>query len=404
MKFLYTAFLIFLLSPSFAQLRVDIYPTEEFMVTNMLIGNNSVKVWNVEFGGNHDARGVFYNRDTQLTIEEGIILSTGNAIDSESRNRSQSYTGRNGTRGDKELSKLANRDTYDATWISFEFEAEFNLIKFDYVFASEEYPEYVGSAFNDVFGFFLTDLGNGQKSNLAVIPNSRNPITVNNINHKEHSNFYISNSDKRKAQIEYDGLTEQLTAFSQVVPGRKYRIKIAIADVADDAYDSAVFLKGKSFLSQPRSEFFKNNAVYFDAIENEKIAVDSNYVRDEDNDDITTQFSPPDSIIILFNFDEKTPIESSLIEAQKELLEAEFQNYQILVVGHTDVHGNQEYNINLSKNRAEFVSEWLSHNYGIKDIELQYKSYNQLVRQKSSEKGDARNRRVVIYFNDKSIN
>ena len=138
-----------------AQLKVDTYPTEQFMITKMLMGDSSTKIWNVQFHGTHGARGVFYSNNTVIPIKEGLLISSGFAKSAMGPNKGQGYTTSNHSKGDLELETLAGMKTYDATWISFEFEATHNIIRFNYIFASEEYPEYVGSTFNDVFAFFL---------------------------------------------------------------------------------------------------------------------------------------------------------------------------------------------------------------------------------------------------------
>ena len=412
-KHLLLLFIFFSVLDGIAQLKVDIYPTEEFMVKNMLIGNESVKVWNVEFGGAHDARGVFYNQNTPIPIAEGILLTTGHAKAAQGPNKGTAFTGTNKTKGDQDLHFIAKYKTYDASWISFEFEAINNLIKFNYVFASEEYPEYVGSAFNDAFGFFLTDLETGEMKNLAVLPNTNTPITVNNINHKKHSNFYIKNAYGKKAKIEYDGLTALLIAYSEVTPGRKYRIKIAIADVADNAFDSGVFLQGKSFVSQNKKIFYQEYNRYFEAFTNEQIVMvtpkpstKSKTAVPKTSPQKKTSSTPHksriDSLVILFDFDKGTPTSSSLLTAQNRLNKIDCKKYRFKIVGHTDQKGSSEYNVALSKKRAEYVKNWMNNKYQTQITTIQYKSFNQLINSQTSETARAQNRRVVIYFKAKN--
>ena len=47
----------------------------------------------------------------------------------------------------------------DAAVLEFDFIAISDTILFDFVFASDEYLEFVNTAFNDVFGFFLSGPG-----------------------------------------------------------------------------------------------------------------------------------------------------------------------------------------------------------------------------------------------------
>jgi len=52
--------------------------------------------------------------------------------------------------GDTQLDGLAGYPTHDAAVLEFDFVANTDKIQFRYVFASDEYNEYVGSNFNDV--------------------------------------------------------------------------------------------------------------------------------------------------------------------------------------------------------------------------------------------------------------
>ncbi|MGB0805328.1 MAG: choice-of-anchor L domain-containing protein [Salibacteraceae bacterium] len=418
--------LVVLHSFSFAQVKIDIYPTEEFMITHMLVGDSSTNIWNVQFQGPHESRAIFYSQNTVMPIKEGIVLSTGNAKAVTGPNKGTGFTGSNLSKGDQDLHYLAKYKTYDATWISFEFEAQHNLVRFNYVFASEEYPEYVGSTFNDVFGFFLTNLETGDVTNLAVIPNTLSPITVNNINHKTHSNFYLPNAKVKSEQIEFDGLTQPLIAYSEVVPGNKYRIKIAIADVGDDAFDSGVFLEGKSFKSESKKEFFKNNKDYFEAFSNSKNVRSSKQMEAPNNELNPNTSSQPkksasknqhlpkttskfkkttytnlDSIIIYFDFDKYEATQSELNKAKTKIANSNISQYSITITGHTDQKGTDAYNTTLSKKRANFVSKWMETNYHITPSHVNHFSFHQLAQSQTTPTARSKNRRVVILFKEK---
>jgi len=123
---------------------------------------------------------------------------------------------------------------------------------FNFVFASEEYNEFANSLFNDVFAFFL----DGQ--NIAFIPGTTTPISINTINggdplgvNPQNPQFYNNNSIFDNGQFlnlfGYDGFTTVFTAQSLGVGPGTHTIKLAISDVFDDIYDSAVFLQMGSF-------------------------------------------------------------------------------------------------------------------------------------------------------------
>ena len=132
--------------------------------------------------------------------------------------------------------------------LEFTFFPTHNTVSFDYIFASEEYPEYVNKGFNDVFAFILTDLTTNEQQNLAVVPGTQSPVQIDRINAKRNAAWFIENSHSNapyRQWLEYDGLTKVLTAQASVVPNRPYRIKLAIADVNDYELDSSVILPGK---------------------------------------------------------------------------------------------------------------------------------------------------------------
>jgi hypothetical protein len=123
-----------------------------------------------------------------------------------------------------------------------------NLISFQFVFGSEEYNEFVNQAFNDVFAFFL----NGQ--NIALLPGTNTPITINNVNLSSNSQYYRDNTILPLLNTQLDGLvgvTINLFATGLVNPGVVNTLRIAIADTADRQYDSAVFIGANTFINAP---------------------------------------------------------------------------------------------------------------------------------------------------------
>ena len=189
---------------------------------------------------------------TNLGFSSGILLSTGWASDALGPNNSGSLGQTNGTGSDPQLAALIPGYTInDACYLQFDFIPQSDTIKFRYVFGSEEYPEWVGSSFNDVFGFFVTGPNPGGGSynnqNIAIIPGTTLPVTIDNVNSASYSQYYVDNTGG--STIQYDGFTTALTAWCLVTPCVQYTIKIAVGDAGDSAYDSAVFLEENSFTS-----------------------------------------------------------------------------------------------------------------------------------------------------------
>ena len=132
--------------------------------------------------------------------------------------------------------------------LEFDFIPEQSELSFQYVFASEEYNEFVGS-FNDVFAFFLDG------ENIALVPGTTTPVSVDNVNNFSNAEFYKDNDPSDLGtptpfRVEYDGFTVVLTAQAVLEPGVPHHIKLALADAGDSALDSAVFLAASSFVSE----------------------------------------------------------------------------------------------------------------------------------------------------------
>lgn len=134
-----------------------------------------------------------------------------------------------------------NQQFYDRAILTFQFVPQSTPVTFRYVFASEEWPQWVNTAFNDVFGFFISGPGITGEQNIAVLPGTSTPITVSTMP-------VIQNNGNTCA---YNAFTPVYTATANVIPCSTYTIKLIIADVGDSSYDSAVFLEENSFGSAP---------------------------------------------------------------------------------------------------------------------------------------------------------
>jgi len=130
------------------------------------------------------------------------------------------------------------------------------------VFGSEEYLEWVGGGFNDVFGFFISGPGitgtfSGGSANIALVPSTTIPISIDTVNNVSNSAYYVNNGTGAtplvNGTIQYDGFTTVIHALANVQCGQTYHIKLAIANVGDNSYDSAVFLEANSFNTTPLS-------------------------------------------------------------------------------------------------------------------------------------------------------
>ncbi|MEI7859281.1 MAG: choice-of-anchor L domain-containing protein [Acidimicrobiales bacterium] len=238
-------------------------------VAQALVGPG-VAISNVQYTGEQGARGTFaFNDPNVLGMANGIVMSSGNANEVVGPNTSDSNSTDWGGAGDQQLSDLSGYPTQDAAVLAFDFVPTTNQVAFQYSFASDEYPEWVNTQFNDVFAFWVTD-GSGNATNCAQVrqvagdPTSPFvPVAVNNINQSNpvqspmptamrpdlfRPNYYDPAGPSPIA-LEMDGITKVLTCQALVTPGVANHMRLAIADSSDGVYDSAVFLKGTSLVS-----------------------------------------------------------------------------------------------------------------------------------------------------------
>lgn len=268
MKKLLLSILLLVVTVVNAQLVVDnTTQTPTQLVQNVLLGSG-ISVSNVTFNGSasnaamvRDQVGHFLNGSaTNIGLNNGIILSTGKATVAIGPNDSGSKT--NTTifpmGSDVDLLAITSGTINTKAVIEFDFVPIGNNVSFNFVFASEEYLEFVGSSFNDVFGFFISGPGisgpfTNNAKNIALIPTTTTPISINNVNSTSNAAFYLNNgtgsTPTLNPTIQYDGFTTVLTASSAVLCGETYHIKLAICNVSDSAFDSAVFLQAGSFSS-----------------------------------------------------------------------------------------------------------------------------------------------------------
>ncbi len=259
-------FLVFSIVSAQSQLIINTGNTPAWYVQNVLLGGG-VTVSNITFtAGNPNQIGEFNSTAANVGISQGLILATGDVNVAIGPNNSGSSTlGSTGMSGtDSDLLAIAGSSIFDQAILEFDFVPQGDTVKFNYVFASEEYPEFAppnSSSFNDAFGFFLSGPGiagpysNGAV-NIALIPNTTLPVSITNINAVTNNAYYVSNGDGFTAPynsspqyIQFDGKTVRLTAIYPVQCGQTYHIKIAIADAGDGSYDSGVFLEAGSFSS-----------------------------------------------------------------------------------------------------------------------------------------------------------
>jgi gliding motility-associated-like protein len=233
----------------------------------------SISNISANIGQNNQAYGSF--RDTSVTsvmgIRRGLLMTTGNINLAVGPNTCPTCIGQTGNPApggapDPQLAAIATGTTNDVLTIQFNFVPFGDTIKFNYVFGSEEYPNFSCTNFNDVFGFFVSgpnpNGGNYVFQNIARVPNTTIPVAINNVTNggcnltcPANQAFFIpnfisgGNCTGGALNTGYDGFTTRLEAVIPVVRCQTYTLKLAIADVSDNILDSFVIIEEGSFQS-----------------------------------------------------------------------------------------------------------------------------------------------------------
>ncbi len=226
-----------------------------FEITSMtLTSNNAAGQVGTFVGGN----------SAGFEIDEGIVLTTGTVAEAFTTNSSAGIsqgTFDAGVINDPDLDGLNTTGfgTHDEAILVIQFTVPAGVTGFSipFQFASDEYPEFVCSQFNDVFAVFIDGPGLGGFQQISLVPGTSNPVAVNNLNggacgasgtgqpaDLTQDSLFIDNNDGVAGGpivSEFDGFTVTLDATQGgLVPGT-YTLKLAIGDLADHQWDSGVF-------------------------------------------------------------------------------------------------------------------------------------------------------------------
>lgn len=259
-RFLLSFIVLLLLNGVLVAQGSDLFIDTSYTVDEMVdafFEDSDVLTSNVVHTGHPLGISFFDAGDTDMDVNAGIFLATGNVTEAANTASYFASTGF-GAPGDTDLEMQVDDGyaSYDASILEMDITPFTDTICFFYVFASEEYPEWVFTSFNDVFAFFISGGPEyPELTNIASVPETDPPVAVsiNTVNQFLFSNFYIPQYTGGNAPDEpitylddtdlaYDGMTTLLPAKAVVTPGETYHIKIGISDVSDGIFDSGVFI------------------------------------------------------------------------------------------------------------------------------------------------------------------
>lgn len=249
----------------------------ETFIKSHFVGEG-VHVFNVRFNNAQGNIGTpqigVYNANGYgaLSSTSGIALTTGDLnVLPGPNDRGNAGMTVDGYYSDPEMEALATGTVVGCATLDFDFVSLTEHVMFNYSFGSEEYPEFVGSAFNDVFALLISGIDpytlTDRTWNMAIIPNTisaEHPngiaVAINSVNpgmpgangswstgYYDYSGHYYDNQDS--AGIQYDGFTQKMVAETDILPCQVYHMHISVCNVGDNALDSGVMLEGNSFCS-----------------------------------------------------------------------------------------------------------------------------------------------------------
>ena len=480
---------------SLAQIRISAIKVDDWVKKNF--SGQGVIIGNVSFKGYPLSTLSFTSAGNVLQVPRGLLLSTGNSYNvagfNNSHNQSSTFGDILVPQNDADLAAIISGKLYDICSIEFDFVPMDNSIQFNYQFGSDEYPEYVDSPYNDVFAFIVSD--GGSSRNIALIPGSGVPVSINTVNFKLNSEHFIDNNLYKQVVIKrqepvkstyrgtlpgrvlrgvasifsvstnaggdrvviqpdaelmktldpnlyrnlrYDGITKKLVAQTFVTPYKKYHLKIVIADVSDNIYDSGVFIEDRSlsskkdilqpgFIDYPDlSKVIDPNLILQGKTLEEILPAQYKNVVPRPLDQAPAIVQQPASApiqqavaaepekrvsaaviteiqnaVILFDFD-KSDISDSEMQKLRNAIDrfkGARQHYSMKISGHTDNKGSLKYNYDLSARRNQSVIDAVRHLLGENIlIPSASKSYTQPVEDNSTDSGRQANRRVEIVF------
>ena len=248
--------------------------TAEQLVKNVLINSGTScgvpNVSNVTVTPNHPNTnndrfwGYFHKGTTNFPFTDGIVLTTGYAR--QAGNVASSATALVVGAGQNDPDLLAAvpnpNPAYNYTdnvMLEFDFVPNSSQVKFNYLFASEEYTGNFPCQYSDAFALLIKPVSGGPYVNVAVLPGGQGPVSMTNIHGSLRDDgdplpcaainepYFAGYNYPTNIVTNYNGRTIPLQAIADVTPGVAYHFKMILSDYRDTGYDSAVFIEGGSF-------------------------------------------------------------------------------------------------------------------------------------------------------------
>ena len=134
---------------------VQLAPGANALVDELLVPNTGIDILSASVTGHQGCSALFTMGQMAVPKawfpDEGIVLSSGGPESLDMQDGPDETTCHE-TGGDPDLDTQISQTTEDACVLEIEFTSNDFYVTFEYVFGSDEYLEWVASAFNDAFG------------------------------------------------------------------------------------------------------------------------------------------------------------------------------------------------------------------------------------------------------------
>ncbi|MFY8188349.1 MAG: DUF7619 domain-containing protein [Flavobacterium sp.] len=250
--------LLFTSVVSFGQgLTISTEFTAEQLVNDILLSNSNMVSSNVSSNGSCGV-GYFSSENPSFAFQEGIIIRSGNISSTAGEFNGNNLSSNCSNYSDLDLSAYntsGQGQITDCSYLSFDFVAETDALSFNFIFASNEYGQFQ-CLFADVFAFILTNLETGTSQNIALVPNTFQPVSVTTIRNQLYNDgcpsvnpqfFQTYHTGSNPSALNMRGYTVPMQANATLVPNNSYRIKLVIGDYLDSLIDSAILIEAGSF-------------------------------------------------------------------------------------------------------------------------------------------------------------
>lgn len=211
------------------------------------IFGDGVTIVNANYSGSGYSSGIYTGGDTitpgVTPGDSGVVLSTGRVdrftnASGDSNQSTQTSVNSGGQNNLSDFNAIAGARTYDAAYMDIDFIPTGDVMTIQFVFSSDEYPEYSSSVYNDVVGVWINDTH-------VPLSIADSATSISAVNQNDNTNLYNDNTGDA-FNTEMDGFTVTMTLTIPVNAGQVNAIRIGIADVSDSNYDSNLLIAADS--------------------------------------------------------------------------------------------------------------------------------------------------------------